>query len=335
MNRRVGVEIELLAPRGGSRRDLAELCAAETGGRLLRFFHPQAEPSLVPGSPVFETLTPGFRVVGSRGERIADFVDDLTLEDDLSAAAPPLPGWYRIAGDDARLLRLISRHADADAPCETVLAPLAGLFGGELRRRGPLTSLVDAAGAPIAIAAPQPGERERACEIVTRPMEAEADGEIAGHLARVRRLGFAAPAEGAIHIHLDAADLRSAPAMRRLVEYFADERMALRALAQPNERCRRLGPWPKALLEAVAEPGFDRLDWPEARRRLKASGTDKYCDFNIVNILDGRPDKLTFEFRILPVRLDGGWLAGWIALLRRMVDWVACGEGPPPAIALA
>jgi len=330
----VGVEIELVAPRGMTRRDIAVLCAEETRGTICRFFHPQAEPSLAAGSPVFETLTQGFRVIDRDGRWFADFVDDMTLRDDLRREAAPESGWYRIAGDDARLMRLIARHADPDAPCETVLDPLADLFGGELRRRGPMTSLVDAAGAPIAISAPLPGERERACEIVTRPMRGDEKTVLHGHIGRAVRLGFMPAAESAMHIHLDATGLQSASAMHRLVQLFSSERQALHTLAQPNSRCRRLGPWPKALVDAVSAPDFIDQDWPEARRRLKATGTEKYCDFNIVNILDGRPEKRTFEFRILPVHMDVSFAQAWIGLLRRMLAWVETGEGAPPAVAL-
>jgi len=55
----IGVEIELLAPRGASRRTLAEVY-----GTPRAFFHPQSELSAVPDTPVFENLTLGFEVPG-------------------------------------------------------------------------------------------------------------------------------------------------------------------------------------------------------------------------------------------------------------------------------
>ncbi|HMV69824.1 MAG TPA: amidoligase family protein, partial [Myxococcota bacterium] len=136
----LGVEIELLAPRGRSRRDLAEAIAAREGGRVEPMFHLDSEPSKVPGKPIFHNLGPAFRTVGPRGW-LARVTDDLTLQDDLDRAARPVPGWHRIVSDDPRLLRLIARHADPGAPLDAVLDPIAALFGtrveaapGDLRR---------------------------------------------------------------------------------------------------------------------------------------------------------------------------------------------------------
>ena len=64
---RLGLEIELLAPPGKSRQDLALAIAAAYGGSVVRFFHPQSEPSLVPGTPVFHNLTLGFKVLNADG----------------------------------------------------------------------------------------------------------------------------------------------------------------------------------------------------------------------------------------------------------------------------
>ena len=89
---KIGVEMELLAPRGSSRRALAERLAADVGGRVRPYFCPQTEPSLVPGSPVFNNLTLGFEVIDGQGQQVACCVDDLTLQDDLDRNCPPLPG---------------------------------------------------------------------------------------------------------------------------------------------------------------------------------------------------------------------------------------------------
>jgi hypothetical protein len=165
----VGFEIELLAPRGRSRLDLAQSVARHHGGAVQRFFHPQSEPSKVAGKPSFENLTPGFEVLDGKGRPIARFVDDMTLLADLDGKAPPLPGWYRIVTDDRRLLRLIMRHCDAAAPIERVLAPIAALFGtqADIHPSG-MVKIVDDRGASVAIAAPLPGAAR--CRARARPI---------------------------------------------------------------------------------------------------------------------------------------------------------------------
>ena len=106
---RVGIELELMAPRGRDRAQLARLLAGPEG-RVSPFLHPDSEPSLVPGQPIFENLTLGFRVEDALGRPVAHVVDDLTLQDDLDRRAAPRPGWWRIVGDDRRLLHLVRRE---------------------------------------------------------------------------------------------------------------------------------------------------------------------------------------------------------------------------------
>lgn len=129
LNWKVGFELELMAPPGASRRDIAERVAARVGGAATRIFHPESEHSKVPGTPVFENLTLGYRVTDAEGNWVASFVDDLTLQADFHKEAKPRPGWYRIVSDDARFLRLIERQCDPEAPLESVLDPIAELFG--------------------------------------------------------------------------------------------------------------------------------------------------------------------------------------------------------------
>src|SRR5436190_1282387 len=107
-----GFEIELMAPPGHSREDLARIVAGKKKGSVQRFFHPQAEPSKVPGTPAFENLTVGFRVLDRQGAAVASFVDDLTLKRDLDKNAASRLGWHRIVSDDARQLQLVARHCD-------------------------------------------------------------------------------------------------------------------------------------------------------------------------------------------------------------------------------
>src|SRR5688572_31097924 len=100
----MGFEIELLAPVGRSRKDLAVALAEDVGGEIRRCFYPQSEPSLVPNTPVFHNLVLGYDAYDREGRRYARCVDDLTLQADLDRNAAAKDGWYRIVSDDSRLL---------------------------------------------------------------------------------------------------------------------------------------------------------------------------------------------------------------------------------------
>lgn len=322
---KLGVETELLAPRGLTRQDLADRLARDCGGTVRRIFHAQAEPSLVPGAPIFETLMLGFAVTDAQGRPLAKLIDDLTLQDDFDRKAAPAPGWYRIASDDVRLLRLIERHCDPQAPIETVLDPARDLFGGTVETKpGGIRRLSDPEGAPICLAAPLPGERGRACEIVTAPMEDDQFARLDALLAPARELGFLLPAEGAVHIHFDGAPLCNARVLQRLVRFLEAERAALRGFARTNPCCRRLGAYAPEVLDVLFAADFADLDWAEARGRLAAAKPTKYCDFNLLNLVTGRADKHTFEVRILGPSLSTEEIIAWAArfadILKKAVD---------------
>jgi hypothetical protein len=322
---KIGVEIELMAPPGRSRADLAARVARRLGGRVQRFFHPQSEPSKASGQPIFENLTLGFEVIDADGRRLAACVDDLTLQHGLDRRAGPRDGWHRIVADDARLLQLVMRHCDPEAPLHTVLTPLATLFGTQPQPQpSGMVRIVDGRGASVAIGAPLPGERERPCEIVTAPIAADHQRVLAGLLDDARAEGFALPLEGATHLHFDAAPLQSAPAVAALVETFQAHGEALRRLVGANPNCVRLGPWPDGLLALVRTPRFRAMDWPRAAEALADVGLTKYCDFNLLNLVRNDAAKNTFEVRILPAYLTAEPIleaaALFEALLRQSLD---------------
>lgn len=279
----------------------------------------------MPGTPVFHNLTLGFEVRDGAGRWRASCVDDLTLQADLQRSRPPRPGWYRVLSDDERLLRLIARHADPGQPLDRVLDPIADLFGTRVRP-GPdgMLRVDDASGSSVALGAPLPGERERPCELVTAPFEPGQAGELEGMLELARGLGWTAPAEGAIHLHFEAAPLQAAGPFANLVLLLHRWGPALKPLLATNPRCRRLGEWPPALLEIVSEPTFRQLSWPCARERLLELKLSKYCDFNLLNCVLGLADKNTVEIRILPVWLESGPILAaarlFESLLRRALE---------------
>lgn len=187
----VGIEVELLAPPGGDRRQLAEYIARCIDGTVEPFFHLDSEPSKVKDKPIFYHLTQGFRVIDKNGQWLAKCVDDITLQRDLDKTVPPKTGWYRIVSDDVRLLRLLLRHTAADAGIEASLLALGDLFGTkpEAAAKG-VYRLLDEGNTSLALAAPLPGERERACELVTAPLAADDRTTLPLLLDCARKLGF-------------------------------------------------------------------------------------------------------------------------------------------------
>ena len=330
---KIGFEIELLAPPGRTRADLAERVAARRGGTVKQFFHRQAEPSKAPGHPVFENLTPGFEVVDASGARVAAFVDDFTLQRDLEKAAPPRQGWHRIVADDARLLSLVERHCDPSAPLEHVLEPLAALFGTAMQRHpSGMVRVVDDRGASVAIGAPLPGERERPCEIVTAPIEREHARVLGDLLADAAALGFSAPLEGATHLHFDAAPLCAAPSLSTLVEVLSAQGETLKAMLGTNPHCVRLGCWPAALAELTRSDRFLALNWDQARAALGELGLSKYCDFNLLNIASANSSKHTFEVRILPTHLTAQPIIEAAILFEALLRWCSGAVGAAAAV---
>lgn len=326
INWKVGFEIEMMAPPGASRRELAEAVAARIGGAATRIFHPESEHSAVPGTPIFENLTLGYRVTDENGAWVCDCVDDLTLQADFDKEARPKPDWYRIVSDDSRLLRLLERQCDPTMPLETVLDPAAKLFGVEVESHPEgMMKLTDTRGATIAIGAPLPGERERPCELVTAPIASDYHAALDTLLEDARTLGFSLPKESATHIHFDAAPLRSAHFIKRFVETVSRFPMELRTLMQANANCVRMGGWPPELAKAVAKPDFLTNSWDEVRATLLGTGITKYCDFNLVNMVNQTHGKDTVEVRILPGLMDTGTILSCAAFFEALLRW--CSEG--------
>ena len=321
---RIGVEIELLAPKGGSRKILADAIAERFGGRVRRFFHPQGEHSKAVNTAFFENLTLGFAIENDAGDILAQCVDDFTLQDDLDKRHPPLPGWYRIVSDDARFLRLLMRHADAREPLETVLDPIARLFGVSAEfGEGGMIRIADDTGAPIVLAAPLPGERERPCELVTRPIETDHLGELETLLGLAKSLDFTIPAEAATHIHFDGAPLCDAATLANLIRYLARHGEALKAQFGVNPRCRRLGGWSPELIRLADSPEFAALDWDRAKDLLRQVKLTKFCDFNLRNLVYRTEGKHTFEVRIFPVSLEAGTVVDAAARFSAILRWAA------------
>jgi hypothetical protein len=318
---KIGLEIELMAPRQSSRQVLAGAIAKAHGGSVRRIFYPQSEPSQIPGTPILENLTLGFEVRDGEEQVLAWCVDDLTLQADCDRAHPPRLGWYRIVGDDIRFMQIIQHLTDARLPIETVLQPVAQTLGLELHHSpNGMAKLTAEVGNPIAIVAPLPGERERPCELITAPLTLDQLSQLEQWLQLARNLGFYVPVEGATHFHFDGPPLCAALTIRNLVNWLWAYGPTLKQLVGSNPHCQRLGAWPEALWTLVQTPGWSDLPWQKALEKLKTISLTKYCDFNLKNLIYPLRQKHTFEIRILPVHLELAPLLAEINLMAAVIQ---------------
>ena len=323
LTRRIGFELELLAPPGLSRADLAAEVARRHGGRVRRFWHADSEPSLVPGMDHFIHLTPGFEVLDAAGGPLCRLVDDITLRQDLDPGRPARPGWYRLLGDEPRLVRLVHRHADPDATIDEVLEPVAAIFGVDVAEGDGIHRVDDDSGATVVMAAPIIGERERACEVITPPLTHDHGDRLEQLLGPARDLGFTVPAEAAVHLHVDAGPLRQVGTFANLVRLFAHWREQLREAFGTNPLCRRLGPPPQAVLDLVAGPLPAR--WADLTSAIGAlgpteAGLTKYQDVNLTSLVTPLPGKDTVEIRCLPGMTDSTEVLRAALLVERLLD---------------
>ncbi len=335
LNWKIGFEIELMAPLGLSRQDLAESLAKSNHGLVRRFFHPQSELSQVPGTPLFHNLTLGFEVIDKQGHLIARCVDDLTLVDDLDKTEKPKPGWYRIVSDDSRLLQLIESQADPADSLNDVLKPIASLFSTHSEEGpGGMVRVADSTGNPIAIAAPLPGERERPCELITPPINTNHCDRLEILLSAARSIGFTIPVEGATHLHFDAIPLCSARVFANLVNLLWAHGANLKRLVGTNPRCRRLGMWDQELLILINQSDFCELPWSDAQARLAKLELTKYCDFNLKNLINSIPNKFTFEARIFPSWIHPQPIIESAALMEAILRYAATASKISPTAPL-
>lgn len=318
---RLGFEVELLAPRGRSRRDLAEAIAERIGGDTRSVFHRDTELSLVAGRPVFHHLTKGYEVYGRSGELRCRLVDDVTIVDDLDPTAGPKDGWFRILSDEPRLLRLVERLVDPSADAATILDPVASLFGvATTTTPSGRFAVNDSTGATVAMVSAEAGERERVCEVITPPLAQDRLGQLEELLCEARALGFTVPAEAAVHLHLDAEPFREPQRFARLVRLFGAHREELRARFGTNPHCRRLGPLPADLVDWAAElESGPRRTWESVEAELSRFALTKYCDLNLTNLRARLPHKDTVEVRIFPGSDDGATIVAWAAQLDELL----------------
>jgi hypothetical protein len=341
LRRRIGFEIELVAPPTLSRRDLADELSARVGGEIRPVWHEDFGPSqLTAMHGRFLQLSQGLEVRRAGGELLCTLVDDISLVHGLDPETPSVKGWFRLVTDDFRLLRLLAVRCDAGADIAEVLAPLAQMWQARVRRHDDVRGhgddvyeLVDSGGDTIALATPYGGERERPCEIVTPPL---ADGHaerLEELLAPARELGFTVPHDAAVHLHVDGAPFRQPRALANLIRLFGHWREPLRTLLQTNSASNRLAPLPADLVAAASpspspssvgagegndgegEPTFERL-----RAAATESGLTKFFDVNLTQLFRERPLRDTVEIRVLPSTVVTEEIVARAALVERLLD---------------
>ncbi|GIJ50629.1 hypothetical protein Val02_75150 [Virgisporangium aliadipatigenens] len=316
LRRRIGFEVELMAPPGLSRRSLAVELAGRCGGSVRPVWHEDSEPSLVPGVGRFLHLTLGFEVRRADGSPLCTLVDDVTLVAGLDPGAAAAPGWFRVLSDDPRLLRLLAAHSDPAQSISAALEETARLWGTRVEQIGDVFRLDDPGGATIALAAPQGGERERPCEVITPPLTEDHREALDELLAPARELGFTVPVEAAVHMHVDGGPFRSPPALNNLIRLFAHWREPLRAIFRTNPACRRLAPLPAPLV-AAADAGADAAT---LRKTANDCNLSKFFDVNLCQILTDRPVRDTVEIRILSGSIDADEIVHHAAVAELLLE---------------
>ena len=291
---RVGLELELLAPPGKTRLTLARALARRLGGRVEFGFKYHGAGFLPDGRPDCR-LTDAFRVVRA-GKCLATFVDDPTIVDDLGEASRP-HAVFRT--DDVRLATWVER-ACWGSSVKTALQPLRSEFSA----RRDAGQWVDPLGHPLLGLAEEPRERLRVCEVVLPPLRGAALEERLRLVCdAAKALGFAVPAEGAVHAHYDAKPFQRTRALRRLIVEWTKQRTSLLRVLKPNPRCRKLGPFSAEVLQ-VARAADDAMPFSTFAAGLGLAGLHRAVDLNVLGVVERFPKQPTVEVRCLPSTLE-------------------------------
>jgi hypothetical protein len=307
---RTGFELELLAPVGRSRFDLAHALAERIEGRVRYGLKYISEGLYRPRTPICD-LTLSAVVEDSSGRALFTLVDDVTIKADLDPHAPTSDGLFRIVIDELRLALWLEARAPVEKPHpEALLDPLLTVFSGELQSQGEGHAkhpahrpAVDPWGNTLAVVALYPGQRERVCEVVTAPLfREEREETIALVLSTALELGFSIPHEAALHLHLDAAPWQDARRLRTLITEVTSLRKLLYRELAPNPNCTRLGAFSLELVRAAQSHADD--DFQALADRIEGTRPTKYCDVNILGVIRKKPRQPTLEVRCLPMGLS-------------------------------
>ncbi len=315
---RTGFELELLAPPGGSRADLAEALAAELGGRVEHGFKFHGGGRHHDGRRICK-LSPAWRVIDAQDRRLCELVDDVTIAAQLDRSAPRDDELHRLITDDVRLASWIERRCwgssrDATSSLQALLDAFDARIGEPGKhgvKRPEQRAVLDPHGYILCVIARLEIDRQRVCELVTRPLGRDERLEQIGWLLRVARArDFSIPKEAALHLHLDAEPWRDTAPLCRLLHHAARARDSLHETFETNPRCRRLRPLDddlQALVEETWQHLQARADPPpfeDFAAEIRDAGLDKFVDVNVQGVVLPFPRQPTLELRFLPMSFD-------------------------------
>lgn len=291
----MGLELELLTPKGHTRVSFARALARRVKGRVEFGFKYFSEGTLPDGRPLCR-LSLAARVVEPDGRVLVTLVDDNTIRDGL--AAKPA-GRTLHATDDLRLALLAERVCWSDSE-HARLEQLEALFDGFVEDG----TLHDAFGNPLVITLNEPRSWHRVCEVVTRPLDGnrERRSVVDAVLATAKALGCTLPSTAALHAHYDAAPWRDVKRLSRLVMEHAAYRDAWWAELTPNPGCLKLAPFPADLVRVAERSG--RVGFSTFAAALRLAGATKACDLNVLGVIEPHPRQPTLEVRCLPMSLE-------------------------------
>lgn len=291
----MGLELELLTPKGHTRVSFARALARRVKGRVEFGFKYFSEGTLPGGRPLCR-LSLAARVVERDGRVLATLVDDNSIRDGLPAKPA---GRTLHATDDLRLALLAERRCWSDSE-DARLEQLEALFEGFVEDG----TLHDAFGNPLVITMNEPRSWHRVCEVVTRPLDGNRERRslVDAVLSTAKALGCTLPSTAALHAHYDAAPWRDVKRLSRLVVEHAAHRDAWWAALSPNPGCLKLAPFPADVVRVAQQPG--RVGFSTFAAALRLAGATKACDLNVLGVIEPHPRQPTLEVRCLPMSLE-------------------------------
>lgn len=307
----MGLELELLTPKGHSRVSFARALARRVKGRVEFGFKYFSEGTLPDGRPLCR-LSLATRVLERGGRVLATLVDDNTIRAGL--ASKPVRRTLH-ATDELRLALLAERLSWSDSESNR-LSVLETLFDGFFDGG----TLHDAFGNALVITMNEPTSWHRVCEVVTRPLVGarERQAVVVAALATANELGCTIPPSAALHAHYDAAPWRDVRRLSRLVVEHAAHRDDWWAVLSPNPRCLKLAPFPDDVVRVARRPG--RISFSTFAAALRLAGATKACDLNLLGVIEPHPRQPTLEVRCLPMSLEVGSVLASLADAERLLQ---------------
>ncbi|MEM6532161.1 MAG: hypothetical protein AAF654_06025 [Myxococcota bacterium] len=323
-SRRVGFELELVAPNGADRGSIAR-AMCPPGGYVIRGFS-RHDLSKAAGTLV---LTPAHHVYTKDDEWLASVVDDLSVHGPVTAvqARSKEPQLLAVDPSVARSLELLALGETLD----TALDCWSQQLGLEQRLLDQGDAYVDQSGRAYALRLPYSRERTRVAEIVLAPcLRDDAEDRLSGLLEGCRKIGLQAPKDGALHVHLDAQPWQSTAALKALIlRYHHRREDILGELGITGEGPYR-GNFSSELVVAAAhaDPSWS---FEVTREWFLSFGPSKAIDVNLMGVLGVDDAPPTLELRMLPATVDTEWAWPRVEALTELFEAFTCDWPQEPA----